>query len=80
MSDRPVLRLRGSRPKSYRWTHQGDLETGLGKMIHLLLADGKLATGELLNADQFALKVFDDPARPSGTTYFKHSIAAYHFG
>ncbi len=70
---------RPNRPKLGKprpWTHQDDLKALKGKKVTLLFADDSVASGTLLDADQFTFKIFSDTAQ-SVVTYFKHSLAGY---
>lgn len=67
---KPIL----SKPKS--WTHQEDLRLLKGRRIIITTMYGDLASGPLLEADQFTIKLLCD-ASQSVVTYFKHGISSF---
>jgi hypothetical protein len=69
--ERPKLKI-----KPRKWQHQDELERCVGKAIVVVFRDREIATGRLLAADQFTVKI-DCEAGP--VTFFKHTMFSYAF-
>jgi hypothetical protein len=61
-----------------RWSHQDDLSLLKGQFIDVEFMNGKKPDRfELIDSDQFTIKVYGDKERKYITTYYKHAIAGY---
>jgi hypothetical protein len=60
------------KPKA--WSHQDELKEAVGKTVRMAFLDDSSATGVLVSADAFTLRVRDEQ---SVFTYFKHSMIGY---
>jgi len=75
----PVVERKGERrpikvrPK--KWSHQHDLDALVGKKIRIQFRNGDVETGELVAADQYALKLACSDQ--SAMTYFKSDMRGY---
>lgn len=59
-----------------RWQHQDELDAHVGKDIKIVFRDETTASGILLAADQFTIKI---DCRSGPVTYFKHDMSSYAF-
>ncbi len=64
-----------NKAKDKKWSHQDELATLRGRQVQIEVR-GDTLVGELVEADQFALK-FRANGQQSTVTYFKHAIDNY---